>query len=220
MTLVLRVGGVQDTINAFRDLPRTIRGRHMKIALNAGGGVLRDAAVAFAPKETGLLKRSLKVKVIAPDLSHNPAHHGKPAKAFVGPSRDVVGFYRRSKSGRLVGIGAANRLFRETRREVESGGGNRTQSRRAARRFTIDTFQQAHFRSPARYAHLVERGTKRGVKAHRYLARAVQQKGEAAQLKIIQKLQEGISGWAVARAAKARGGNPFHHAANLPLIRV
>jgi hypothetical protein len=87
MTLVLRVGGVQDTLNAFRDLPRAIRNRHMRIAMNAGAGVIRDTAVANAPKQSGLLKKSLKVKVRVPDASYNVAHHGRPAYAVIGPVR-------------------------------------------------------------------------------------------------------------------------------------
>jgi HK97 gp10 family phage protein len=219
MTLVLRVGGVQDTLNAFRDLPRAIRNRHMRIAMNAGAGVIRDTAVANAPKQSGLLKKSLKVKVRVPDASYNVAHHGRPAYAVIGPSRYVVGpTVKRGGKTKLMGIKRATKYVL---------GGGKVQTR-----------------SPSRYAHLVEKGTRKhnirpasgkllsdgntvfgplvyhpGTKARSFLAKAVSSSGAAAQAKVIQKLKDGITDWAAARAARIRGGNPFHRANNLPLIQ-
>jgi HK97 gp10 family phage protein len=204
MTLVLRVGGVQDTINAFRDLPRAIRNRNLRIAMNAGGGVIRDAAVANAPKETGLLKKSLKIKVRVPDASYNVAHHGRPAYAVIGPSRYVVGpTIRKGNKPKLLTI----------RRAVKHVlGGGRVQTR-----------------SPSRYAHLVEKGTRQhnirpksggllsdgsavfgplvhhpGTKAQSFLSKAVRSSGAAAQKMIVQKLHDGIANWAANRAATLR----------------
>jgi HK97 gp10 family phage protein len=206
MTLVLRVGGVQDTINAFRDLPRAIRNRHMRIAMNAGAGVIRDAAVANAPKETGLLKKSLKIKVRVPDASFNTRHHGRPAYAVIGPARNVVGLTQTSKAG--LKLTTVKRLQRKGFR------GNLVQRRR-----------------PSRYAHLVEKGTRPhgiraknvgllssgtaifgssvkhpGTKAQSFLSRAVQSSGEAAKQKVIQKLKDGITDWARSRAVRAKVG--------------
>lgn len=206
MTLVLRVGGVQDTINAFRDLPRSIRNRHMRIAMNAGAGVIRDAAVANAPKETGLLKKSLKIKVRVPDASYNVAHHGRPAYAVIGPSRYVVGpTIRKGGKPKLLTIRRAVKYVL---------GGGKVQTR-----------------SPSRYAHLVERGTRKhnirpasgkllsdgntvfgplvyhpGTKGQSFLARAVRSSGAVAQNKVIAKLKDGITNWAANRAATVRVG--------------
>ena len=154
----------------------------MRIALNAGGGVIRDAAAALAPKETGLLKKSLKVKVRVPDASKNPAHHGKPAYAMIGPSRNVVGVQAYRKSG-------ARAKFKTARLKSRKKG---EADRWARSGLLVGT----NLRRPSRYAHLVEKGTKRGVKATRFMARAVSVAGEAASAKVISKLQECLEGFA------------------------
>lgn len=177
MTLVLRVGGVDECLRAFADLPRTIQNRHMRIAMNAGAGVIRDAAVANAPKETGLLKRSLKIKVKVPNASYNAAHHGRPAYAVIGPQRRVVGVKTYTKSGK---------------------------ARKGIRKLLLKPGQKlaTTLRRPSRYAHLVERGTKRGVKATHFLARAVASAGPAAQAKVIAKLREGLNQFVQTRRSR------------------
>jgi HK97 gp10 family phage protein len=206
MTLVLRVGGVQDTLNAFRDLPRAIRNKHMRIAMNAGAGVIRDAAVANAPKQSGLLRKSLKIKVRVPDASYNVKHHGKPAYAVIGPARHVV-----ARVATIKGVVKTITTRQAIKRSFGGGG------------FTT--------RRPSRYAHLVEKGTRPhgikaksggllsnqqavfgrsvkhpGTKPQRPMARAVQSSGEAAKNKVIQKLHDGIANWAANRAATVRLG--------------
>ena len=204
MTLVLRVGGVQDCISAFRDLPRTVRNKHMRIAMNAGGGVIRDAAVANMPSETGLLKKSIKVKVRVPEASHDPKHWGKPAYAVVGAAWSV-----QSRAARIKGR-TKTITTRQALRRTFGGGG-------------------FHTRIPARYAHLIERGTKpHGIKAtntrvlssgeaifgksvkhpgtapQRPLSKAVRSSGVSAQQKILRKLHDGITNWAAVRSARVR----------------
>ena len=202
--LRLQIVGVQDTINAFRDLTRTVRNKHMRIAMNAGAGVIRDAAVANAPKETGLLKKSLKIKVRVPDASFNAAHHGRPAYAVIGPARGVV-----SRVANVKGTVKTITTRQAIKRSFGGGG------------FTT--------RRPSRYAHLVEKGTRAhtitaknsgllsdgqrvfgrsvrhpGTKAQSFLGKAVQSSGEAAKSKVIQKLRDGISDWASVRSARVR----------------
>ena len=204
MTLILRVGGVQDCISAFRDLPRTVRNKHMRIAINAGAGVIRDAAVSNAPKESGLLKKSLKIKVRVPEASHNPKHWGRPAYAVIGPARHVV-----SRVATVKGIVKTITTRQAIRRSF--GGGGFTQRR------------------PARYAHLIEKGTRPhrikatnarvlsdgatvfgravkhpGTKAQSFLGKAVRSSGAAAQQKILRKLHDGIANWAAVRSARVR----------------
>lgn len=203
MTLAVKVFGVQDCLEAFKDLPRTVRNKHMRIGLNAAGGVIRDAAVAFAPKETGLLRKSIKVKVKVPDASFNPLHHGKPAYAVVGPARRIASAVTTSGKGSLRAVGrnaAINAAFK-----------GRTVTRRR----------------PSRYAHLVERGTKAhiiraknaavlagngrvfgrsvrhpGTKARNFLQQAVQAAGSAAQNKMLAKIYQGITEWSAARSSR------------------
>lgn len=204
MSLRLHVTGIQDCLDAFRDLPRKVRGRYMKQAMDAGGGVIRDAAVANIPSETGLAKKSLRVKTTVPDLSYNLAHHGRPAVTRVGPSWGVVGLTQTSKAGLKL----------------------TSQKKLAKRGFRGNLVQR---RRPARYFHLIEKGTK----AHRItaknvrvlssgttifgrsvkhpgttgqfpLTKAVRSSGAAAQQKIIRKLHDGIANWVSARSARIR----------------
>lgn len=217
MTLVLKVFGVPETMASFRDLPLRLRTRHMRIALNAAGGVLRDAAVANIPKQSGLLRKSMKVKVKIPDESFNVAHHGRPAYALVGASRNVagIGTYRKSgQKGRVKSV----KLDRVGERDVFRPGPNAAHSG-----IPVAT----NLLRPSRYAHLVERGTKGhsisaksarvlssgsvvfgrsvrhpGTKARPFLSTAVRTSGSAAQAKALRKLTDGVYDFVNRRRAK------------------
>lgn len=211
MTLVIKVHGIPEALEAFRDLPRTVQNKHMRIAMNAGGGVIRDAMASRTPTDTGLLKRSFRVKVSVPNASYNVAHHGRPAYAVIGPSRNVAGIQTFRKSGRAG-------MVKQVR--IKRKGG-------------VDTFTRSGLgvattlHRPSRYWHLVERGVKAhavsvkaarvlsngdatfgrkaqhpGVSAKQIAAGAVSSSGAAAQAKVISKLHSGISEWAAKRAAK------------------
>jgi hypothetical protein len=154
-------------------LPRRVGFRVLRKALNAWGGYVRNVAKSLAPEQTGLLKKSLKVKVVIPDASFNEKHHGRPAYVMVGPSRDAVGPV---SGGRLLSIRKATKL-------VRSGG--RVQTRR-----------------PSRYAHLVERGTQRGVKAHPFIAPAQAAGATTGMAVLSSKLEQGIAAEAASIAAR------------------
>lgn len=215
MTLVVKVFGVPETMAAFTELPRSLRIRHMRIALNAAGGVLRDAAVANTPKESGLLRKAMKVKVSVPEASFNIAHWKRPSYALVGASRNVTGIQRFRASGRK-GSFRMMRTFvrgpREARQEFFAKTG-----------LAVATT----LRRPSRYAHLVERGTKGhsiiaksarvlssgsvifgrsvrhpGTKARHPLATAVRTSGSAAQVKALRKLTDGVYEFVNRRRAK------------------
>lgn len=175
--IVARVYGVQDTLQAFAEIPLTVQNKGMRIALNAAGGVIRDAAVANAPKESGLLKRSLKVKVKVPNASYNRAHHGRPAYAIVGPARRIVQAVVVTKKG------ARTKSAAGIAKAASKGLG-------------------VHIRRPSRYAHLVERGTNRGVKATWFLRRAAASHGAMAKAKMIDKLKLTLTDWAMQRISR------------------
>ena len=109
-------------------LPKRVAIKHMRIGLNAAGGVAKKTAAARSARETNLLSKSHIVSVIIPDASKNPEHHGKPARVIIGPSRRVVRWVRRTAKG-LRTIGA-----------------------KTATKFGIRAY-----RKPTRYAHLAER---------------------------------------------------------------
>jgi HK97 gp10 family phage protein len=203
MTLAIKVFGIKEALETFGDLPRSIQNKHMRIGLSAGAGIIRDAAVANVPKSSGLLAKSMKVRVKVPDASFNKAHHGRPAYAVIGPARRVEG---------RVGIVRGRVKTITTRQAIKRsfGGGG----------FTI--------RRPSRYAHLVERGTTPhiitaknarvlasngnvfgrmvghpGSAGKKFLSSAVRSSGAQAQRRVIDKLQQGITEWSAQRAAKA-----------------
>jgi hypothetical protein len=197
MTTPIKLHGVPEAIHAMRELPRRVRIRHLRIALNAGGGVLKSAATSLVPTQFGVLKKSLGVKVTIPDASYNAAHHGRPAYVVVGPRRRFARAFVSSKSGPklLSDKKALKRVL---------GGG------------------KVNARVPSRYAHLVEFGTKKhlvaatrgrvlsdgantfgrkatvGARPKSFLRRAVTIAGAAAQNKVIAKLHEGIKSEAAA----------------------
>jgi hypothetical protein len=129
----LQVTGVTEAMNAYKDLPRRVAMKHLRIALNAAGGVMRDAAKARARKQTGLLKQSLAVKVKIPAASYNAAHHNKPAYAVIGAKRNFSRQVMVNKRGAVRSVTAK-------RAEKLKASGVRLTTRR-----------------PSRYAHLVER---------------------------------------------------------------
>lgn len=214
MTLAIKVHGVQDTLAAFGEIPRAVGNMNMRVAMNAGAGIIRDEAVANIKSRSGLLAKSMKIRVKVPDASFNTAHHGRPAYAVIGPSRNVAGIQTYRKTGRLGKIKAL-RVKRKGR--IESIVGRSLFGSRVA----------TNLIRPSRYAHLVEKGTKAhkisaksarvlamgelfrrtvqhpGTSAKRFMSRAVQSAGPQAQTKIIDKLRQGLGEWAARRAVRA-----------------
>jgi hypothetical protein len=187
----IELKGVKQAMKALEELPRRIAHKHLRIALNAGGGILKRTAESQVPASTGLLKKSLGVKVKIPDASFNIKHHGKAAYVVIGPRRNFVRASA-NKNGKTALLSDKKALKR-----VLGGGKVKT-------------------RNPARYAHLVHGGTKShsvSVKAARvlsngmqtfgrrvtirakpnqFLTRTVAMSGAAAQAKTISKLHEGV----------------------------
>jgi hypothetical protein len=118
---------------ALEQLPVRVQFRQQRIALNAMGGEVKREMVARASRDSGLLKKSPRVKVSIPNASRNSKHHGRPAYVVIGPGRKVIG---------AVGI-----------------TGKRKRSLKVLR--SANQFAQAariQIRRPSRYAHLVEKG--------------------------------------------------------------
>lgn len=179
MTVILELDKAQlgKLLKTLDTLPRRVVIKHLRIALNAWGGVVRDVARPLAAQESGLLKKSLAVKVIIPDASKNTAHHGRPARVLVGPSRKVVGNVV-NKAGAFKTVGAK----RAEKLKAEGA--------------------QVRTRKPSRYAHLVEKGTTRGAKPKPFIGPAQAAGATAGLSKLTQKLSEGLAQEAAAHAAK------------------
>ena len=196
MVANIKIFGVKEALFAFRELPRRVHFKHLRIALNAGGGIIRDRAATFARRDTGLLAKSLGVKVKIPDASFNVAHHGKPAYAVIGPKRKSGRFMRLNSKGLLKGFGSAQKgLVAERKRLNEKVKTlNPLKRERAAVKNVGLMFPDAVYRNPSRYAHLVEKGHRKGqgrsaAKAYPFLAPAV----AATKGQVIAKVQEKLS---------------------------
>src|SRR4029079_3117282 len=169
---LFKLYGLPQAVRALEELPRRLQNRHTRIALNAAGGVLKKSAAANAPRQTGLLGRSLGVKVKVPNASFNPKHNGKPAYVIVGPRR-----------GFLAPVARINGKIKKL-------------SIRAATKRVVSRAGKVFARNPSRYSHLVHNphNVVRGgqvvgrTKAHPFLTQAVQQSGQQALDKAEQKL--------------------------------
>jgi len=133
-TLVIDPKTYAQMLAALATLPKKVGGLVVRKALSAWGGVVKRVEVAKAKRgATGLLAKSIKVNVVAPDESFNILHHGKPPRVEVGP---VKGF-----SGLATSTGASRRRLTVAKaRKIVAAGGKNVRVR------------------PSRYAHLVEAG--------------------------------------------------------------
>lgn len=187
----ITITGLESALSALNELPRRLRFKHFRIALNAGGGIVSRAAKGYARRRTGLLAKSIGVKVTIPDASHNKAHHGKPAYVIIGPKRKSGRMMRLNKSSKLVGFGAAQKALAERRKELAGFGIAPLAREKSAVALAKAAHAEAVYINPTRYAHLVEKGTKR-TKAYPFLAPAIAAtKGQVVQV-IASKIRAGV----------------------------
>jgi hypothetical protein len=159
--------------------------------------VVKDKAKSLARRETGLLSKSIGVKVTIPDASFNKAHHGKPAYVVVGPKRKSGRFMRRTASGSLKGFGKAQKELKAQRNFFKAAGANPLARERLAVRMTKKQFGEAQYRNPTRYAHLVEHGHAKGkgrssARPYPFIGPAQSHGNTAGLAKFTSKLREGI----------------------------
>lgn len=196
-TLKIHVTGVREALLKMQHIPRRVRHLHLRKGLNAAGGVLKGAAQQYARRDTGALAKSIRVKVKIPDASFNTAHHGKPAYVVVGPGRRTQQYFRqkRDKKNPLgwkwSGFGKAQRTDRRIYKDNLSLGIHNFHNVRETIRFTKTLHADSTVRMPARYAHLVEKGTRR-TKAYPFLGRAIRTHGAIAQAACIAKIMAGL----------------------------
>jgi hypothetical protein len=199
MTTQIHIEGVKEAMRAFSELPRRVGFKHLRIALNAGAGVIRDRYAAMVPRETGLLSKSIGVRVKIPDASYNKDHHGKPAYAVIGPKRKSGRFMRVNSLGNLKGYGEAQRALKAERLRIQKEGKiTPLQRERAAVKSVKEKYTDGMYRNPSRYAHLAGPGRK----GADVLNAAARQSKDAAAAKMAQKLQTGINAEAAALGRK------------------
>jgi HK97 gp10 family phage protein len=161
MPVTVRLTGAEKAISAVNALPGRIRNRAVRVALNAAGGEFKSEVKTRAPKETGLLKRSIGVKVAV------PYQKNKPAWVKVGPQRGFRQPVEKNKKGKV----------RTVSKKIQN---------------LLPESSKTKYRNPTRYAHLVEGGTKRGVKATRFMALSASLRQGAAVAKMESKLRTAV----------------------------
>jgi hypothetical protein len=88
VSLNIQILGVKEAVAALQGLTPAVRIRHMRIALNAAMGVLKNYTVP--PRRTGLLDRSQRVKVVIPQASRDHKHWDRPAYGLLGAGRGLT----------------------------------------------------------------------------------------------------------------------------------
>lgn len=204
-SLLINEKSLSRTLATLGEFPRAVQNKVVRIAVNAGGGVIKKSEESLAAPLSVVLSKSVRVKVKVPKASFNVKHHGKPAYAIIGPSRSIVGLST-NKSGKVKEL---------TEKQVAKG---------APKGGTIKRGK------PSRYAHLIEGGTKAhrikpkpggrlltdgyysfggavnhpGTRARSFVGAAIQQSGQQALDKMNSKLAEGINQQAAQFAAQVK----------------
>lgn len=115
----IRIRGARRVQRALAKVPKKLQRRTLRNALAAGGGVIKRATQARAPKETGLMRRSLRVKPVKVSFA-------KGVLAYrVGPKSDKRAIAR-TKTGKLRAAG-------KKRVSEEQAAGRRVRYRDPAR---------------------------------------------------------------------------------------
>ena len=186
-------------LKRFQDRLNTLAGnvqrRVVRNALSAAGGVLRDIAKSLAREDTGLLKKSLAVKnPYVPKVNANTVGYTPNSYVLVGVKRKAGRMLRKST---LRGSGVSQRALVVERKRLKTEGSLPALKReRAAVRNVLTRFQDAIYRNPSRYAHILEGGHAKGkgrssARAYPFIGPASQRPAVLERLK--QKLSEGIA---------------------------
>jgi hypothetical protein len=180
-TFTLDQASVNRVLGNLQRVNKGVARKHLLIGLNAAGGPAKAVAQARAARETGLLQKSMIVKV------PRDKNTRIPTGVLVGPGRGKGKFVRPNKAGKLKGFGAAQRALVAERKRLASGKiGKPIQRERAAIKAVAAQFTEGRYRNPTRYAHLAERKSP----AIHAAFRTLQTAGVA---KLVQKIEQGIA---------------------------
>jgi hypothetical protein len=180
-TIQLNSRSVHLVIGNLLRINKAVAKKWLNIGLNAAGSPAKAVAQARAAKETGLLQKSMTIKV----------PHDKntriPIGVLVGPGRRKGRFMRLNKAGKLKGFGVAQRALVAERKRLATGKiGKPLERERAAVRAVKASVAGSVYRNPTRYAHLAERKSP----AINAAFRTLQTAGVA---KLVQKIEQGIA---------------------------
>lgn len=185
----LQVGltGLTEALRELRQFPKSVHRKGTRIALSAAAGVMKSDLPKRVPRETGTLAKSMGVRV---KVSEETAY------AIVGPKRGIKVAVAANKQRKQVVIARYTKKKDGTTRVTGQRRFDRTKA--AGKRI--------RYRVPSRYAHLVEGGTKRGVKASRYMKRSIEATKGAAESRATEKLRQVVDEEARKAAGRSRRG--------------
>ena len=192
----IKIEGVQAAVRALQALEPAVRIRHMRIALMAAGGVIKKRIEATAPRDSGLLAKSIRVKSIIPQASKNPASHSHPASVFIGPGRGLVAV--KSKRGNLS-VRTYKSVAKKLAAAKAAGKAAPLSIVMSGRRILGQRILKPV--AASRYAHFAEKGRK-GKGATHFMDRAATSGAAEAQAKFAQKISQGIQQEAARLASK------------------
>lgn len=192
-SMFVKVEGTLQAIEAMRKLEPAVRIKHMRIALLAAGGVIKKEIEATAPRDSGLLMKSIRVKAIIPQASKNPDYHDRPASVFIGPGRGLTGVRRRLKSGKLGVLSV--RTFKSVKKilDADNKAGRAASLVRevSGRSILKQRLMTLETKRASRYAHFAEKG-RLGRGGSHFMNLAAENKAAAANAKFAAKIGQGI----------------------------
>lgn len=206
----VKLDGLPEALQGLSGFSKAIQKHHTRVAVSAGGGVLKSGAQRRVTKDSGTLKKNLIVHV-------KGNKKGTAVYARIGARRGVkVAVQDTGKGLRAVASFTARKG-----KPTKATGEKRLAKLQA-------TGANIHYRSPSRIAHLVEKGTKRhlvvatkkrrlartgrffgtsvevSAKPKPFLEPTARADGPAAVVKAKQKVKEGIEkerakAWSIAK---------------------
>jgi HK97 gp10 family phage protein len=126
----IRIIGAKEAIEKLKTIPQGLQRKHMRIALNAAGGTLKQTAISLAPIRSGLMRQAMAVKVT------------------------------QKKNGDWYVVVGAKRGMKRAIRVTRAGKTRARSKRATSNLRFIPHGLQTQFADPARYIHLAEKGTK------------------------------------------------------------
>lgn len=177
--------GVKECLAALKHLPDAVKRKHMRIAMNAAGGLIKKDATARVPKRTGLLKQAMGVKV-------TQKRDGN-WYTVVGAKRGMSRGMKTTRAGRVRALSK-----RATSNLRFTPGGSNARINPARYLHLAEAGTRAHFVNVKNKRVLAGNGGIWGRKAAirakpaRFMAAASQVTGPAAVQKAVAKLREAI----------------------------
>ena len=200
-SMFIKIEGVQKAVAALQHLVPAVRIKHMRISLLAAGGVIKRRIEANAPRDTGLLMKSIRVKPIIPQASKNPAHWDKPASVFIGPGRRLLAVRSVRKSGKLGALSVKTYDSVKKKLDAAKASGKPVPFRILMSSRMIKGQRIQVPVAASRYAHFLEKG-REGKGATHFMSRAAQSGAAEANAKFAAKIGQGILQEAARLASK------------------